>query len=119
MSSRSTRALALLSAALFLAVALMMRALVDGPPGQHSGTALSASMVYAAVFVVWPRATPVLAGAGAVAFSWAVECAQLTGVPAYLGERSPLARLMLGVQFDAIDVAWYPAGVVPLVALHW
>ncbi len=43
---------------------------------------------------------------------------QLTGVPAELSERSVAARLALGVQFDLVDVFWYPAGVVPLAALH-
>ncbi|MFD0592987.1 DUF2809 domain-containing protein [Catellatospora coxensis] len=54
----------------------------------------------------------------AVAFCWLVELSQLTGVPAYLSERSLLARLALGVAYDPLDMLWYPAGVLPLVAVH-
>jgi hypothetical protein len=118
-SSTRVRLLALVWAAVFLALALAIRAAFDGPLEQHSGTALYASMVYAGMYLVWPRVSPLVAGAGAIAFCWAVECAQLTGVPAYLSERSLLARLALGMRFDPLDLVWYPAGVIPLVAVHW
>lgn len=113
------RLLMLLAAALFLAVALVIRALSGGRLEQYSGTALYASMVYAGVLFLWPRWAPLPAGGIAVGFCWLVEVAQLTGVPAALSARSLLARLVLGVQFDPTDLAWYPAGVVPLVAVHW
>lgn len=109
----------LAAAALFLAVALAIRAFAGGALEQYSGTALYASMVYAGVLFLWPRMAPLPAGGIAVGFCWLVECAQLTGVPATLSRRSLLARLVLGVQFDPTDLAWYPAGVVPLVAVHW
>ncbi len=115
---RTVRLLALAWAAVFLAVALALRAAFDGPLEQHSGTALYASTVYAGAYLLRPRLSPQAAGAGAVAFCWAVECAQLTGVPAYLSAHSLLARLALGVRFDPLDLAWYPAGVLPLVAVH-
>ncbi|MEU8081349.1 DUF2809 domain-containing protein [Catellatospora citrea] len=114
-----TRRLAALAAAVaVLAIALLIRALADGPLEQHSGTALYASMIYAGVFILWPRATPPVAGAVAIAFCWLVELSQLTGVPAYLSERSLLARLALGVAYDPLDMLWYPIGVLPLVAVH-
>mgnify|MGYP006209449949 CR=1 FL=1 len=59
-----------------------------------------------------------MAGAVAVTFCWLVELLQLTGLPAELSERSLAARLILGVQFDATDLAWYLVGVLPLVMLH-
>lgn len=76
-------------------------------------------MVYAAVYLLAPRIPPAAAGAGAVGFCWLIEFAQLTGIPAALSQHSLLARLVLGVQFDIVDVAWYPVGVLPLVAVHW
>ncbi|MFE9689548.1 DUF2809 domain-containing protein [Micromonospora sp. NPDC005806] len=112
------RLLTLLAAAVFLTVALTVRARTDGRPEQYSGTALYASMVYAGVRFLRPRLSPVPAGVAATAFCWAMETFQLTGVPAALSARSLLARLVLGVQFDRIDLLWYPVGVVPLVALH-
>ncbi|MCW3842556.1 DUF2809 domain-containing protein [Micromonospora yasonensis] len=112
------RMLMLVAAGLFLAVALTVRALADGRLEQYSGTALYASMTYAGVLLLWPRLRPVTAAVVAVAWCWAMETFQLTGVPAALSARSLLARLVLGVQFDPVDLLWYPAGVVPLVALH-
>jgi hypothetical protein len=112
------RSLAVLTAALSLAVALCIRFFADGTIEQVSGTALYASMVYAGVVFIRPRLSPWISAAIAVAFCWIVEFSQLTGVPAYLSERSMAARLALGVQFDLVDVLWYPAGVVPLAVLH-
>jgi hypothetical protein len=120
-----TRLVWLVAAGGFLAVALGIRALATGQGvldssgglAQYSGTVLYASMVYAGVLVLAPRTGPVTAGVTAVTFSWLVELLQLTGLPAYLSERSLVARLALGVQFDVGDVVWYPVGVLPLVAL--
>lgn len=113
-----SRLWALFAAGLTLAVAFAIRAVDDGALRQYSGTALYASMIYAGVFVVRPRTPPLVAGAAAVALCWAIELAQLTGIPAELSSRSLLARYVLGAKFDAVDLAWYPAGVVPLVLLH-
>ncbi|MEV4136549.1 DUF2809 domain-containing protein [Dactylosporangium sp. NPDC049742] len=113
-----SRLLALAGVAAALAVAFAIRAVDDGALRQYSGTALYASMIYAGVFVLRPRTTPLVAGAVAIAWCWAVELAQLTGVPAELSARSLLARYALGVKFDAVDLAWYPVGVVPLVLVH-
>ncbi|MEV0453951.1 DUF2809 domain-containing protein [Catellatospora methionotrophica] len=112
------RLLALAGAVAVLAVALFIRAVADGPLEQNSGTALYASLIYAGVFVLRPRTPPLVAGALAIAFCWLVELSQLTGVPAYLSERSLLARLALGVAYDPLDMWWYPVGVLPLVAVH-
>ncbi|GIF67635.1 membrane protein [Asanoa ishikariensis] len=116
------RLLMLIAAAGFLAVALMIRAgQVDstGAVEQISGTVLYASMVYVGVLFLRPRCSPFVAGAVAWAWCWATELFQLTGIPAELSDRSLLARLALGARFDLVDLFWYPAGIVPLVALHW
>ena len=109
---------ALAAVVVILGLAFGIRAVSGGGLEQHSGTALYASMIYAGVFLLWPAVQPVRAGILAVGFCWAVEFFQLTGVPAALSERSPVARLVLGASFDWVDVAWYPVGVVPLVVLH-
>ncbi|MFC8616747.1 DUF2809 domain-containing protein [Micromonospora purpureochromogenes] len=115
---RTVRLLMPVAAALFLGVALAIRTVDDGALRQYSGTALYASMVWAGVLFLWPRMAPVPVGVIAVLFCWMVECAQLTGVPAELSARSLVARLALGVQFDPVDLLWYPIGVIPLAALH-
>nr|GID37906.1 hypothetical protein Aca09nite_44120 [Actinoplanes campanulatus] len=111
----------MLGAALgFLGVALAIRAVapLGGWVEQSSGTALYASMTYAGVLFLAPRLSPFAAGASALGWCWGAEIFQLTGVPAALSEESLLARLVLGAAFDPIDLAWYPIGIVPLVALH-
>ncbi|MEU2663658.1 DUF2809 domain-containing protein [Micromonospora sp. NPDC007220] len=115
---RRCRILMLAAAVLFVLVALVVRAAAGGGLEQHSGTVLYACVVWAGVLFLRPRLSPPVAGAVAVAFCWAVELSQLTGVPAALSARSPLARLALGAQFDPVDLAWYPVGVLPLVAVH-
>ncbi|WP_406063736.1 DUF2809 domain-containing protein [Micromonospora sp. NBC_00860] len=117
-TARTVRMLMSVAALLFLGLALLIRAIDDGALRQYSGTALYASMVWAMVLFLWPRVAPAPAGVLAIAFCWVVELAQLTGVPADLSARSVAARLALGVQFDPVDLAWYPAGVVPLMVLH-
>ncbi|GIH04669.1 hypothetical protein Rhe02_27360 [Rhizocola hellebori] len=110
---------ALVSIAVTLAVAFAIRAWADGDLEQFSGTALYGSAVYGAVVFLWPRLRPLAVGAIAIGFCELVEIAQLTGVPAALSQRSYLARLAFGIQFDPVDLAWYPVGIVPLVAVHW
>ena len=118
------RLLMLAVAAGLLAIALTIRAVAAGTLNstgrleQYSGTALYASMAYVGVLFLWPRRSPLTAGAIAWAWCWAVECFQLTGIPADLSARSLLARLVLGVQFDPTDLLWYLPGIIPLVVMH-
>jgi hypothetical protein len=106
------------AAVVALAVAFTIRAIDDGAAEQYSGTALYASLVWTCVVFVRPRVGALTAGVIAVGFCWAMEFFQLTGVPATLSAQSRLARLVFGVQFDWTDIAWYPVGVIPLVAAH-
>ncbi|GIJ51450.1 hypothetical protein Val02_83360 [Virgisporangium aliadipatigenens] len=114
----------LAAAAGFLAVALAIRAASAGALEstgrleQYSGTALYASMTYVGVLAVWPRRSPWVAATVAWAWCWAMECFQLTGIPAELATRSLLARLVLGIRFDPVDLWWYPVGIVPLAVAH-
>lgn len=120
-----TRLTALTCVLLVLATALAIRHLngqrvldSSGALSQYSGTALYASMMYAGVFVLRPRTTPLTAAAAALLFCWVVECFQLTGIPATLSARSTLARLALGVSFDPKDLLWYALGIAPPFAAH-
>ncbi|MEV4413858.1 DUF2809 domain-containing protein [Catellatospora sp. NPDC049609] len=116
---RRIRPLMVVSAAGFTGAAFAIRATMDGPIEQYSGAALSAAIVYTIVIFIWPLMSPLLAGSAAIVYCWLIEFAQLTPIPAALSERSSFARLLLGAQFDTIDVAWYPVGAVPLAAAHW
>ncbi|HEY3502052.1 MAG TPA: DUF2809 domain-containing protein [Actinocatenispora sp.] len=116
---RWIRPLTVVSALCFAGAAYAIRAAMDGPVEQYSGAALSGAIVYAIVIFIRPRISPLAAGAAAIAYCWFIEFAQLTPVPEALSQRSWLAQQLLGAQFDVIDVAWYPVGIVPLVAAHW
>jgi hypothetical protein len=76
-------------------------------------------LVYVGILFLSPLLSPLTTGAVAWAWCWAAELFQLTGIPADLSSRSLLARLVLGARFDRVDLVWYPAGIVPLVVLHW
>jgi Protein of unknown function (DUF2809) len=122
-SSRSIRLVVVALAVFFVAIAIAARLVFDGHLysngwwEQNSGTALYASAVYAGVLFMRPRINPFLAGGIALAFCWLVEAFQLTPIPAELSDRSLAMRLLLGRQFDWNDVAWYPVGILPLVAV--
>ncbi|GAA1616454.1 DUF2809 domain-containing protein [Catellatospora bangladeshensis] len=115
---RWTRLLMVAWAAGFTGAAFAIRAAMDGPIEQYSGAALSAAIVYTIVIFIWPTVSPPAAGSAAIAYCWFIEFAQLTPIPAALSQRSWFVRQLLGAQFDLIDVAWYPVGVIPLVAVH-
>jgi hypothetical protein len=123
-TTRAVRIAAVVTAVAALAIALGIRAVAGGTLfnggalQQNSGTALYASAVYAAVVFIAPRRRPLTAGAIALAYCWAAEAFQLTGVPHELSRYSIILRLNLGDVFDWIDVAWYPVGIVPLVLLE-
>nr|BFE61604.1 hypothetical protein GCM10020063_061300 [Dactylosporangium thailandense] len=123
-STRAVRIAAVLTAVLAIGVAFGIRALAggtllsNGPLQQNTGTALYASAVYAGVVFLAPRCSPLTAGAYALAWCWAAETFQLTGIPHELSRYSLLLRLIFGDAFDWLDIAWYPAGIVPLVLLE-
>jgi hypothetical protein len=114
----------LAAAAGILAIALMIRFAAAGTLNstgrleQYSGTALYASLVYVGVLFFWPRRSPLFAGMIAWAWCWTIEFFQLTGIPADLSARSLGARLILGMQFDPVDLFWYLPGIIPLVVVH-
>ncbi|MGJ6962077.1 DUF2809 domain-containing protein [Streptosporangium sp. G11] len=116
--SPRTRLLAALAAAVTVAAGLTLRAVTGGWFGKYAGDALYTVLIHTLVVLVWPRITPARAAIGALAFSWAIELAQLTPVPAALSEASVVARLVLGSTFGAADLVAYAAGAVLAAAAH-
>ncbi|MFE7039207.1 DUF2809 domain-containing protein [Streptomyces atratus] len=98
-------------AAVLTAIAgLGVRAFANGDVAKYAGDALYTVLICALVAVIAPRARPVTKAGTALAFSWAVELLQLTGVPAELSRSSAVARLVLGSTFNAPDLFWYAVG---------
>lgn len=107
---RRTRILAAVAACLTLYAGLGVRGAVDGDVAKYAGDALYTVLLCTLVVLLAPATRPRAAGGIALLVSWAVECAQLTGVPAELAERSVVARLVLGSTFNAPDLLWYAVG---------
>ncbi|GAA4224625.1 hypothetical protein FHR32_006899 [Streptosporangium album] len=103
------------AAVVTVAAGLTVRAVTGGWFGKYAGDALYTVLVYALIVLVWPRVPPARAALGALVFSWAVEFAQLTPLPAALSQAGVLARLVLGSTFGVADLAAYAAGA----ALAW
>ncbi|GAA2895034.1 hypothetical protein GCM10010517_59780 [Streptosporangium fragile] len=113
-----TRLLAALTACLTVAAGLTVRAVTGGWFGKYAGDALYTVLVYTLIVLLLPRLSPARAALGALAFSWAVEFAQLTPVPAALSEVSVAARLVLGSTFGAADLVAYAAGAALAAGAH-
>ncbi|MFE3514668.1 DUF2809 domain-containing protein [Streptomyces sp. NPDC059166] len=101
-----------------VAAGLGVRAVADGDLAKYAGDALYTVLVHALVVVLAPRLRPGTAAGTALAVSWAVELAQLTGVPGELARASTAARLVLGSTFNAPDLLWYAVGAAAAWALH-
>ncbi|MFD0338469.1 DUF2809 domain-containing protein [Streptomyces sp. NPDC127117] len=104
------RATAAGAAVLTVLAGLGVRAFADGDLAKYAGDALYTVLVCALAAVIAPGARPVAKAGAGLAFSWAVELLQLTGVPADLSRHSAVARLVLGSTFNAPDLFWYVVG---------
>ncbi|MCX4675111.1 DUF2809 domain-containing protein [Streptomyces sp. NBC_01433] len=117
-SAARTRALAAGAALLTVAAGLGIRSVAVGDVAKYAGDALYTVLICVLVVIVAPRARPLPVAGVALAFSWAVEFAQLTGVPAELSARSGVARLVLGSTFNAPDLFWYAVGAGAACGVH-
>jgi hypothetical protein len=114
----AARMTAVVAASVTVAAGLGVRSLAGGDAAKYAGDALYTVLIYALVLFVAPRVRPLTAGASALAVSWAVELAQLTGVPEELSRQSTVARLVLGSTFNAPDLFWYAVGAGLAWAVH-
>ncbi|MFJ6849233.1 DUF2809 domain-containing protein [Streptomyces sp. NPDC091271] len=116
--SALVRAAAAAAALVTVAAGLGVRSAASGDVAKYAGDALYTVLIHALVVLLVPRVRPLTAAGAALAFSWAVELAQLTGVPAGLAQRSAVARLVLGSTFNAPDLLWYGVGAALAWAVH-
>ncbi|MGW7051660.1 ribosomal maturation YjgA family protein [Streptomyces sp. NPDC054887] len=107
---RRTRVPAALAAGATVCAGLGVRSAAHGDFAAYAGDALYTVLLCTLVVLLAPACRARTAAGVGLALSWAVECAQLTGVPAALAERSAPARLVLGSTFNAPDLFWYAAG---------
>ncbi|MFD4028644.1 DUF2809 domain-containing protein [Streptomyces sp. NPDC058576] len=95
-----------------------MRAGSDGAFAKYAGSALYTVLLCTLAVLCAPRARPLVVASTALGLSWAVEFAQLTGVPAELSAHSTAARLVLGSTFNAPDLFWYAVGAAAAWGVH-
>ncbi|MFE6933748.1 DUF2809 domain-containing protein [Streptomyces sp. NPDC057699] len=114
----TVRAAALAAALVTVAAGLGIRSAAGGDVAKYAGDALYTVLIHTLVVLLAPRVRPLTAAGVALAFSWAVELAQLTGVPADLARHSTVARLVLGSTFNAPDLLWYAVGAALAWAVH-
>ncbi|MFE4637212.1 DUF2809 domain-containing protein [Streptomyces sp. NPDC056773] len=105
-----TRLAAAAAVVVTVGAGLGLRAVATGSAAKYGGDALYTVLIFTLIVLALPRVTALRAAAGALAFSWAVEFLQLTGVPAELSRHSAVARLVLGSTFNAPDLFWYAVG---------
>ncbi|WP_250288005.1 DUF2809 domain-containing protein [Streptomyces atroolivaceus] len=112
------RATAVAAALVTVAAGLGVRSTAGGDGAKYAGDALYTVLIHTLVVLLVPRVRPLPAAGVALAVSWAVELAQLTGVPAGLARQSAVARLVLGSTFNAPDLFWYAVGAALAWAVH-
>lgn len=83
-----------------------------GPTADLAGGALYAALVHLLVLLVAPRVRTLVAAGTALGTCTAVELAQLTPLPAGVGDAWHPASYVLGSTFVATDLLAYAVGVV-------
>lgn len=108
-----SRRLALVAAVVVIVPAgLLVARGADGPAGAFAGDGLYAALLYTLVALVAVEAHPAVVAGVASALCAAVECFQLTGLPAALAQAVPAAALVLGTTFQGTDLLAYLLGAV-------
>ncbi|MFJ1512245.1 DUF2809 domain-containing protein [Cellulosimicrobium funkei] len=90
---------------------LVVATRVPDPWGDVGGDVLYAVATYVLVVLVAARVRPLVAGAVALGWCWAVEALQATGVAAAVNDVVPPAAWLLGSTFAVRDLVCYLVGV--------
>lgn len=108
--ARRRPVVALVLAAVVVA-GLVVATRVPDPWGDVGGDVLYAVATYVLVVLVAARVRPLVAGAVALGWCWAVEALQATGVAAAVNDAVPPAAWLLGSTFAVRDLVCYLVGV--------
>ncbi|MEV2272129.1 ribosomal maturation YjgA family protein [Nonomuraea africana] len=92
------------------AVVTIILGLATRPLFQYAGDAFYTVLLYLIVLFVAPGLRPVVAALIALGASWAIEFAQLLGLPRVLAP-------VLGSTFNPPDLFWYTVGAAGILAL--
>ncbi|MEU8358253.1 DUF2809 domain-containing protein [Nonomuraea sp. NPDC048882] len=111
MSRPLPRLLTALIMVAIVACGLIVRAVWDGPAPKIAGDALYTAAIYGVVLLARPDARPWAAAAVSGGLSWAIELAQLGGIPEVLWP-------LLGSTFSPPDLLWYAVGAAICLIAH-
>ncbi|PTU55490.1 DUF2809 domain-containing protein [Sphaerisporangium cinnabarinum] len=100
-----------LALAAVVVLGLVVATRVPDPWGDVGGDVLYAVATYVLVVLVASRVRPLVAGAVALGWCWAVEALQATGVAAAVNDVVPPAAWLLGSTFAVRDLVCYLVGV--------
>ena len=108
---RRRRILVALVLGLVVLAGLVVATRVPDPWGDVGGDVLYAVATYVLVVLVLARVRPVVAGAVALGWCWAVEALQATGLAAAVNDAVPPAAWLLGSTFAVRDLVCCLVGV--------
>ncbi|WP_054012014.1 ribosomal maturation YjgA family protein [Arthrobacter sp. ERGS1:01] len=115
-SSKSRRLALFIAGAAVAVLGLALHFLAAGDAASLVADALYTVLVYLLFGFVAPAARRHRVALAAFAFSAVIEIAQLTGIPAQLGQAFPPSRLLLGTTFSALDLVAYAVGAAAACA---
>ncbi|WP_217369231.1 ribosomal maturation YjgA family protein [Nonomuraea antri] len=99
------------AAVLTVVAGLGVRLLWNGPVSKYLGDAFYTVLIYALLLLIWPRLRPWVVALLSAGLSWAIEFAQLGGIPAVL-------QPLLGSTFNPPDLLWYAVGATAAWSAH-
>lgn len=106
-----------------VAIGLGLLARASFAPGsfawKYVGVVLWCWVVHACVRFVNPRLGVLAAAAWMIGISWAVEFAQITGVPAWLSSKHIILRLVFGEVFSPWDLVAVVVAAVLVLPVDW
>jgi len=117
-SPLKTRLLTISGLLIAVLIALAARYGLEGFWAKYLGVTLWATCLYTLLLAIQPNLRIIRAAGLALVISWAVEFAQLTGIPALLSSRHIILRWIFGSYFSLWDLPAYVVGVGLGVAFH-
>lgn len=110
-----------LSAALLLAIEIVIGLYADGWVRSYLGDVLVIPLIWCVIRTVTPKRPRYghILPTVIVVFAFAVEFLQLLGIADILGIKDPLLRTIVGTSFSAVDLVCYVIGAVPLYAIEY
>jgi hypothetical protein len=124
-SGPAPRVRAVIAAVICIAIGLTTREVFGGPSAtlphpmmKSLGDALWAAMFFWLFAAIWPRASTRRLALDTLAFTFAIEFFQLTGIPLRLAAANRLFTLLFGTTFNWPDLGAYTSGIAAAAGIR-